>query len=163
MLQQYLMHQPEITLGWGFFLPLAIMVVLILLAVRVWVVVGIGSLSMLYFTKVLPLSLLGEALFDGIDSFALIAVPLFILTGDILVRTGLPTSFWMLPKPPWVRDAQDWGPPQCWDAAFLPASAGLTRPMQPPSAESPFIGWWKRAIRGPTPAPWLPPAPAPES
>jgi C4-dicarboxylate transporter, DctM subunit len=83
------MHQPEITLGWGFFLPLAIMVVLILLAVRVWVVVGIGSLSMLYFTKVLPLSLLGEALFDGIDSFALIAVPLFILTGDILVRTGL--------------------------------------------------------------------------
>jgi C4-dicarboxylate transporter, DctM subunit len=89
VLQQYLMHQPEITLGWGFFLPLAIMVVLILLAVRVWVVVGIGSLSMLYFTKVLPLSLLGEALFDGIDSFALIAVPLFILTGDILVRTGL--------------------------------------------------------------------------
>ncbi|HKJ63823.1 MAG TPA: TRAP transporter large permease, partial [Desulfopila sp.] len=33
--------------------------------------------------------LLGEALFDGVDSFALIAVPLFILTGDVLVRTGL--------------------------------------------------------------------------
>jgi len=44
---------------------------------------------MLYFTEVLPLTLLGEALFDGVDSFALIAVPLFILTGDVLVRTGL--------------------------------------------------------------------------
>jgi tripartite ATP-independent transporter DctM subunit len=47
---------------------------------------------MLYFTEVLPLTLLGEALFDGIDSFALIAVPLFILTGDVLVRSGLSTK-----------------------------------------------------------------------
>ena len=89
MLQQYLMQQQDITLGWQFFVPLVFMVVLILLAVRIWVVVGIGALAMLYFTDVLPLTLLGEALFDGIDSFALIAVPLFILTGDVLVRTGL--------------------------------------------------------------------------
>jgi len=65
---------------------------LILLAVRIWVVVGLGALAMLYFTDVLPLTLLGEALFDGIDSFALIAVPLFILTGDVLVRSGLSTK-----------------------------------------------------------------------
>ncbi len=32
---------------------------------------------------------MGEALFDGIDAFALIAIPLFILTGDVLARTGL--------------------------------------------------------------------------
>ena len=89
MLQQYLMQQEEIILGWGFFLPLIAMVVLILLAVRIWVVIGVGSFAMLLITGVLPPTLLGEALFDGIDSFALIAVPLFILTGDILVRTGL--------------------------------------------------------------------------
>jgi tripartite ATP-independent transporter DctM subunit len=47
---------------------------------------------MLVWSGVLPLSLLGEALFDGIDAFALIAVPLFILTGDVLVRTGLSTK-----------------------------------------------------------------------
>ena len=41
----------------------------------------------------LPLSLLGESLFDGIDHFALTAVPLFILTGDVLVRTGLSKKF----------------------------------------------------------------------
>jgi len=89
VLQQYLVQQQDITLGWQFFVPIVIMVVLILLAVRIWVVVGIGSLAMLYFTDVLPLTLLGEALFDGVDSFALIAVPLFILTGDVLVRSGL--------------------------------------------------------------------------
>ena len=92
MLQQYLIQQQDIALGWQFFVPLALMVVLILLAVRIWVVVGIGALAMLYFTDVLPLTLLGEALFDGIDSFALIAVPLFILTGDVLVRSGLSTK-----------------------------------------------------------------------
>jgi len=89
MLQQYLIQQEEIVLGWGFFVPLAMMVVLILLAVRIWVVIGVGSFAMLLMTGVLPPTLLGEALFDGVDSFALIAVPLFILTGDILVRTGL--------------------------------------------------------------------------
>jgi tripartite ATP-independent transporter DctM subunit len=89
MLQQYLMQQEEIVLGWGFFFPLILMVVLILLTVRIWVVIGVGSFAMLLLTEVLPPTLLGEALFDGIDSFALIAVPLFILTGDILVRTGL--------------------------------------------------------------------------
>ncbi|MEN8806637.1 MAG: TRAP transporter large permease, partial [Desulfobacterales bacterium] len=92
MLQQYLIQQQDITLGWQFFVPLVVMVVLILLAVRIWVVVGLGALTMLYFTDVLPLTLLGEALFDGIDSFALIAVPLFILTGDVLVRSGLSTK-----------------------------------------------------------------------
>ncbi len=89
MLQQYLMQQEEIILGWGFFIPLILMVILILLAVRIWVVIGVGSFAMLLLTDVLPPTLLGEALFEGIDSFALIAVPLFILTGDILVRTGL--------------------------------------------------------------------------
>jgi tripartite ATP-independent transporter DctM subunit len=86
---QYMQQQQDIALGWQFFVPLAFMVVMILLAVRIWVVIGFGSFAMLLLTGVLPPSLLGEALFDGIDSFALIAVPLFILTGDVLVRTGL--------------------------------------------------------------------------
>lgn len=89
MLQQYLIHQQSLTLGWEFYVPLLGMVFLIIMAVRIWVVVGIGSLAMLLTTGVLPPTLMGEALFDGIDSFALIAVPLFILTGDVLVRTGL--------------------------------------------------------------------------
>ena len=82
-------QQSELVLGWGFYLPLIAMIIMILLGFRIWTVIGLGSLAMLYFTEVLPPTLLGEALFDGVDSFALIAVPLFILTGDVLVRTGL--------------------------------------------------------------------------
>ena len=62
MLQQYLMQQEQVTLGWGFFVPLAMMIVLILMAARIWVVIGIGSFAMLIFTGVLPPTLLGEAL-----------------------------------------------------------------------------------------------------
>lgn len=85
----YMMEQQELALGWEFYVPLIGMVVLILLGVRIWAVLGLGSVIMLMTTEVLPPTLLGEALFDGVDSFALIAVPLFILTGDVLVRTGL--------------------------------------------------------------------------
>jgi hypothetical protein len=60
------------------------MVVFILLGFRIWVVLGLGSLVMLLTTDILPPALLGEALFDGVDSFALIAVPLFINIDDII-------------------------------------------------------------------------------
>jgi len=83
------MTTAELSLGWDFYGPLLGMVLFILLGVRIWAVVGLGSVIMLMTTEVLPATLLGEALFDGVDSFALIAVPLFILTGDVLVRSGL--------------------------------------------------------------------------
>jgi C4-dicarboxylate transporter DctM subunit len=85
----HLMQTAELSLGWDFYGPLLGMVLFILLGVRIWAVVGLGSVIMLMTTEVLPATLLGEALFDGVDSFALIAVPLFILTGDVLVRSGL--------------------------------------------------------------------------
>ncbi len=85
----HLLNTTELTLGWDFYGPLLGMILFILLGVRIWAVVGLGSVVMLMTTDVLPATLLGEALFDGVDSFALIAVPLFILTGDVLVRSGL--------------------------------------------------------------------------
>jgi tripartite ATP-independent transporter DctM subunit len=88
MLWQQLQQQ-TVDLGWEFYGPVLLMVGLIALAVPVWAAIGIGAVIMLFVTDVLPIGLLGESLFDGIDHFALIAVPLFILTGDVLVRTGL--------------------------------------------------------------------------
>ncbi len=81
----------EVTLEWGWELtgPLLFGVLLLVLGVPVWASLGMISILILHFSGVLPLALLGEALFDGIDAFALIAIPLFILTGDVLVRTGL--------------------------------------------------------------------------
>jgi len=63
--------------------------VLLALSVPFWVVLGVGTVALLLTTDSLPLSLLGEALFDNVDSFALIAIPLFVLTGDVMVRSKL--------------------------------------------------------------------------
>ncbi|MDA3857536.1 MAG: TRAP transporter large permease [Roseovarius sp.] len=82
-----------VELGWDFYAPVILFVVLIALAVPVWAAIGAGAISMLLMSGALPLSLVGESLFDGIDAFALTAVPLFILTGDVLVRTGLSRKF----------------------------------------------------------------------
>jgi tripartite ATP-independent transporter DctM subunit len=66
---------------------------LIALAIPVWAAIGAAAITMLLMSGDLPLSLVGESLFDGIDAFALTAVPLFILTGDVLVRAGLSRKF----------------------------------------------------------------------
>lgn len=86
-----LYQQPAVAyeFGWDVGGPLLLIVALLVLGVPMWVAMGIGVIAMLHFTQVLPLHLLGESLFEGMDAFALIAVPLFILTGDVLVRTGL--------------------------------------------------------------------------
>jgi len=70
-------------------LSLVLIVVLLLLGVPFWVTLGLGTFSILYSTNVLPLTLIGEGLFEGVDSFALIAIPLFVLTGDVMVRSRL--------------------------------------------------------------------------
>ena len=79
----------NVDLGWPVIGPLMLMLALFALGVPVWVSLGFCSVALLLFTHVLPMSLFGEALFDGVDAFALIAIPLYILTGDALVRSGL--------------------------------------------------------------------------
>ncbi|AWI75237.1 C4-dicarboxylate ABC transporter [Parazoarcus communis] len=84
-----LMQEAAMTLGIEFYAALALLGVLILIGTPIWVSLGLGTLAMVYATGVIPVSMVGEGLFEGIDHFALIAVPLFILTGDALVRSGL--------------------------------------------------------------------------
>ncbi|HSG94818.1 MAG TPA: TRAP transporter large permease [Afifellaceae bacterium] len=92
MLFQTIQEQ-TVVLGWAFFLPVIIFVAFCALAVPIWAAIGSAAIVMLIMSGALPLSLVGESLFDGIDAFALTAVPLFILTGDVLVRTGLSRKF----------------------------------------------------------------------
>ncbi len=92
MLWQQLQQQ-TVELGWDFYGPVLLFLGLIILGVPVWAAIGSSAVAMLVLSQVLPLSLFGESLFDGIDAFALTAVPLFILTGDVLVRTGLSRKF----------------------------------------------------------------------
>jgi tripartite ATP-independent transporter DctM subunit len=76
-------------LGWAVYGPLLLMLVMFVLAVPVWVSLGITALLILLLGGSLPIELIGESVFHGLDAFALIAIPLFVLTGDVLVRTGL--------------------------------------------------------------------------
>jgi C4-dicarboxylate transporter DctM subunit len=86
---QYSSTYAEYTLTPEILLSLVGLVVMFLFGVPIWVSLGISAFALLYFSEVIPLSLIGESLFAGLDAFPLIAVPLFILTGDALVRTGL--------------------------------------------------------------------------
>ena len=70
-------------------LCLLLMIGLLVVGVPFWVTMGLGTFAILVSTDALPLSLIGDGLFEGVDSFALIAIPLFILTGDVMVRSGL--------------------------------------------------------------------------
>lgn len=79
----------ELALGFDVLMPLALLGLLFALGVPIWISLGLSGLTMLWMTGILPLSLLGESLFSGIDAFALIAIPLYLLTGDALVRSGL--------------------------------------------------------------------------
>ena len=87
------MQQQTIELGWDFYVPVILFVLLVALAIPIWAAIGAAAITMLLMSGALPLSLIGESLFHGIDHFALTAVPLFILTGDVLVRTGLSRKF----------------------------------------------------------------------
>ena len=77
-------EEEAVIIGWDFYGPILLFVLLIALGIPVWAAIGAGAIAMLVISQVLPLSLLGESLFDGIDHFALTAVPLFILTGTCL-------------------------------------------------------------------------------
>jgi len=85
--------QQGVELGWSFYIPVILFVALCALGVPIWAAIGSSAVALMVMSDVLPLSLLGESLFDGIDAFALTAIPLFILTGDVLVRTGLSRKF----------------------------------------------------------------------
>ncbi|MFD2741622.1 TRAP transporter large permease [Sulfitobacter aestuarii] len=85
----YQTAESALEIGWEVALSLILLAALFLMAVPIWVSLGITALVMLWLTDVLPLSLLGESLFSGVNHYALIAIPLYLLTGDALVRTGL--------------------------------------------------------------------------
>jgi C4-dicarboxylate transporter, DctM subunit len=70
-------------------LSLLLIVLLVLIGIPFWISIGLGTVTLLWTTGALPMTLVGDGLFEGVDSFALIAIPLFVLTGDVMVRSGL--------------------------------------------------------------------------
>jgi C4-dicarboxylate transporter DctM subunit len=87
------LQNQTVELGWDFYGPVILFVVLVALAVPVWAAIGAAAIHHAVWSGALPPRWWAKASSHGIDHFALTAVPLFILTGDVLVRTGLSRKF----------------------------------------------------------------------
>lgn len=69
---------------------LTVLLVLIALSVPIAAVLGVLALSLGHFFSVMPLHLaLGDVMWENSIEFLLIAIPLFILMGEILLRSGI--------------------------------------------------------------------------
>ena len=62
---------------------------LLVLGLPVFMVLIVAALSGILYTGGIPLQAIHTAMFGSLDSFALLAVPLFIFAGDIMARGGI--------------------------------------------------------------------------
>ena len=65
---------------------IVLMVFHLVIGLPLFVVLAVGSLSLMLLTGAYSLSSLSTTLFDSLDSWALLAMPLFILAGEIISR-----------------------------------------------------------------------------
>ena len=63
--------------------------VLVILEVPVAFAMGLASIASIVFTQPIPLSIVVQRMGTGLDSFVLIAIPLFVLAGHLLNRAGI--------------------------------------------------------------------------
>ncbi len=68
---------------------IAVLLVLAILGVPIGFAIGIGCLAALMYNGSLPLVVIPQKIFNGIDSFPILAIPFFILAGNIMTHGGL--------------------------------------------------------------------------
>lgn len=66
-----------------------VFVVTILLGVPVAFSLGLAGVAFILVTESMPLNILPTLMFGGIDSFPLMAIPFFIMAGDLMSRSGV--------------------------------------------------------------------------
>ncbi len=112
------------------------MLVHLAIGVPLFVVLGLGSLAMIVSVGVYSPAIIGEVPFTAMDSWALLAMPLFILTGDIissgrlaghLVKLGQALVGWM---------TGGFGMATIFGCFFFAAPAGQTRRTRQQSGKS---------------------------
>ena len=87
-------QQVNFNLGWEFYSIIGLFFVLYILGIPIWAVLGVTAVLMLALANSLdPGLIIGEDLFLALNKVPLTAIPLFILTGDVLVRTGISRKF----------------------------------------------------------------------
>lgn len=73
----------------GIAILFASFVLLLLIGVPIAFALGIASVLTVLTTEVIPANYLAQSMFTGVDSYALLAVPLFVLSGVIMEYGGL--------------------------------------------------------------------------
>ena len=63
--------------------------ILVVLEVPVAFAMGLSAIATIVFTQPIPLSIVVQRMGTGLDSFVLIAIPLFVLAGHLLNRAGI--------------------------------------------------------------------------
>ncbi|MBW2145485.1 MAG: TRAP transporter large permease [Deltaproteobacteria bacterium] len=84
---------------WGIIIGAFAILLLFIIGAPVFVSIGLGTMLILELTEnqyMLPN--LGQASFEGLNAFAFLAIPLYILTGDIVSRTGVASALLDLAK-----------------------------------------------------------------
>ncbi|UUZ74069.1 TRAP transporter large permease subunit [Polaromonas sp. P1(28)-8] len=61
---------------------------------------GLSGVASIFMFTSTPLNLLSESMFSAMNSFLLVAVPLFLLVGQLMERGESPTGFSTLPMRP---------------------------------------------------------------
>ncbi|WP_312094035.1 TRAP transporter large permease [Aminipila sp.] len=70
---------------------IAIFIVMLFINVPIAISLGIASFAYVLFLSPLPVDLVIQSYFSGVDSFPLLAVPFFILAGDLMMEGGIST------------------------------------------------------------------------
>lgn len=68
---------------------ITIFIVTMAMGIPIAFVFGIGSIIYFIFLSNIPITMIGQQLYNGVDSFVLLAIPFFILAGQLMNRTGI--------------------------------------------------------------------------
>lgn len=68
---------------------LIVFAVLLVLGIPLYCTIGLASVSALLVNAKLPLTIVAQKIYSSADSFTLLAVPFFILVGDLMVQGGI--------------------------------------------------------------------------
>src|SRR5947207_704786 len=67
----------------------AVFAVTMVLGVPVAFCLGLGGLAFIWLSGVVPIAVLPTLMFSGMDSFPLLAIPFFVIAGDVMQRCGI--------------------------------------------------------------------------
>ena len=72
-------------------LPVLVTIFIVAMAMGIPIayVFGVSSIVYFVFFSNIPITIIGQQLYNGVDSFVLLAIPFFILAGQLMNRTGI--------------------------------------------------------------------------